>query len=183
MSDTEKQEGQKTVVAFIAGLLIGGLLVWVFSSSPADAPVDSLGIDEKPDTTESTTKVESTKTDTTVDSANTIAVKTVQVDANASVSVSNQAAGAIVTLGDTTFPTNDGWIAVREVEDGVLGRILGAARYSIDLGLVPGSVQLLRATEAGKTYAVTFFTENGDRVFDLNDDIIIEGVDTTFTAQ
>jgi len=29
-----KQESQKTVVAFIAGLLIGGLLVWVFGGTP-----------------------------------------------------------------------------------------------------------------------------------------------------
>ena len=36
MSEAEKQESQKTVVAFITGLLIGGLLVWVFSATPED---------------------------------------------------------------------------------------------------------------------------------------------------
>ena len=34
MDESNKQEGQKTVVSFIAGLLIGGLLVWVFSDAP-----------------------------------------------------------------------------------------------------------------------------------------------------
>ena len=37
MSD-EKQEGQKTIVSFIVGLLIGGLLVWAFSGPEASAP-------------------------------------------------------------------------------------------------------------------------------------------------
>ena len=39
----EKQEGQKTVVSFIVGLLIGGLLVWAFSGPSVDAPEDKKG--------------------------------------------------------------------------------------------------------------------------------------------
>ena len=38
MSEKEVNDSQKTVVAFIAGLLVGGLLVWVFSDTPAQAP-------------------------------------------------------------------------------------------------------------------------------------------------
>jgi hypothetical protein len=50
MSEAEKQEGQKTVVAFITGLLIGGLLVWVFSSSPTSDSMKVVSEDEKGDT-------------------------------------------------------------------------------------------------------------------------------------
>ena len=35
----ETQDGQKTLVAFIVGLLIGGMLVWAFSGPTATAPV------------------------------------------------------------------------------------------------------------------------------------------------
>ena len=35
-----KQEGQKTIVSFIVGLLIGGLLVWAFSGPEVSAPND-----------------------------------------------------------------------------------------------------------------------------------------------
>ncbi len=36
MTDVETQASQRTVIAFISGLLIGGLLVWVFSGNPED---------------------------------------------------------------------------------------------------------------------------------------------------
>jgi hypothetical protein len=46
MAEETQQEGQKTLVAFIVGLLIGGLLVWAFSGPSANAP-DTTVADEE----------------------------------------------------------------------------------------------------------------------------------------
>ena len=40
MSEQETQESSKTVVSFTVGLIVGGLLVWVFSGSPEQAPTE-----------------------------------------------------------------------------------------------------------------------------------------------
>lgn len=48
----ENEEGGKTVVAFIAGLLIGGLLVWVFSGTePVEIIEEEAIVTEQPDDT------------------------------------------------------------------------------------------------------------------------------------
>jgi len=190
MTDAEKQERQKTVVAFIAGLLIGGLLVWIFSSSSStseeaaeQAAVNSAGDDQAmmDDTKEDTmtghndTGMTSSDMDTSMDS--------VISSGDGSISVGSQPAGMEVKLARVTYPTTDGWIVVRDYADGVAGGILGAARYSTTVGLLPESVELLRATEAGSKYQVTFYTENGDLVFDTMTDMPMTGAEVYFFAE
>ncbi len=57
------------------------------------------------------------------------------------------------------------------------------ARYSKEQGLVPTEVVLQRATTGGDRYAVVFYTESGDRVFSLADDVQIQGIFETFGAK
>jgi hypothetical protein len=65
--------------------------------------------------------------------------------------------------------TQDGWVAVQEtLPNGDLGNILGAKRF--DAGVAQGTVNLLRATTAGNTYAVTLWNDNGDGAFDHTSD-------------
>ena len=99
------------------------------------------------------------------------------------VEVNNQSAGMTVTLESAVFPSDEGWIAVRSYPNGQLGSILGAARYSKEQGLVPEEISLLAPTIAGRDYAVVFFTEDGDRVFNLATDVQIEGAISTFSAE
>lgn len=186
MSETEKQEGQKTVVAFIAGLLIGGLLVWVFSSTPEQKPVEKAVETEKADETK--------KTDDTAKSApveekkDVVATQTTEPKVStikagdAVLKADDQAAGKVVTLTESKYPTNAGWVVVRDYMDGVPGRVLGAARFNTDEGLAPTVVNVLRDTEAGNSYQVVFYSDNGDKVFDLDDDLVIEGVSASFKA-
>jgi len=178
MAEQEKQEGQKTVVSFIAGLLIGGLLVWVFGGTPEEV--------EAPETNDEDTieVVVETNTDTTNQEETTEVekVSTLEVG-DGSISVANQAAGKTVALEGATFPTEEGWVAVRSYPNGQLGSILGAARYSKEQGLVPSEVSLLAPTTAGRDYAVVFFSEDGDREFNLANDAQIGDVFGTFTAQ
>lgn len=185
MSEAEKQEGQKTVVAFIAGLLIGGLLVWVFSASPETKSVPN---EEKADT-EEVRKDEAEKGGAVaeVKKEETAEKTTPKVSdvkpGDAKLAVKDQPAGLVVVLEESKYPAMAGWVVVRDYVGGVSGNILGAARFNTDEGLTPASVNLLRATTAGNNYQVVYYSSNGDKVFDLNDDLLIEGVSANFKAQ
>lgn len=181
MSD-DKQEGQKTVVSFIVGLLIGGLLVWAFSGPAVSAPKND---DSEKDETEEVVEgdvVEVTE-DANADEEEVAAPVATLPVGDGKVVVTNQAAGSVVTLTSATYPVSEGWIGVRDYQSGQLGGLLGVARFSEAQGLVPSGVTLQRATEAGKEYAVVVYTESGDRQFSLADDIQIDSVFATFTAQ
>ncbi len=180
MSDQQKEESQKTIVSFIVGLLIGGLLVWAFSG---EAPKAEEKHEDKNATT-TTTQGETIKlnTETTETTPEAPVTESLTIG-EAAVSVSGQAAGTSVSLASATFPTAEGWVGVRDFSNGQMGGLLGVARYSQSQGLVPTSIQLQRATKAGNEYAIVFYTESGDRVFSLVSDVQIDAPLMTFTAQ
>jgi hypothetical protein len=184
MSEAEKQESQKTVVSFITGLLIGGLLVWIFSSTPEEEKQLEKKT-EKTDT-EQTTKKEDVKSDTT---AKTEGAKTGQVEmkkievGEGKLTVPEQDAGASIVLGEVKLPTKSGWIVVRDDVNGVPGNILGAARYNADEGLMPTMVELIRSTVSGKSYQAMFYTEEGTVGFALGEDKPIDGTAVTFKVK
>lgn len=188
MSETEKQEGQKTVVAFIAGLLIGGLLVWVFSA-PQEPTGESTETDTEVSESEDASQIKlPTENSTDNQDKGGPAVATLPTG-NGALEVADQSGGAVVTLSSAEYPTAEGWVAVRDYDGENVGGILGAARYSQSQGLIPQEVELLRGTESGTTYAVVFFTEDGSvndeggLYFDPAGDQQIDGILTTFTAQ
>ena len=179
MSDQAKQESQKTVVAFGAGLLVGGLLVWIFGGTPeVTAPIEDKTTETETSATKDTTSDESTTTE-----ANETADETIMITGEGKIEVTAQKAGSAVALVSAVYPTDEGWIGVRDYANGQPAGLLGVARYSKAQGLVPETVSLQRATIAGKEYALVFYTESGDRIFSLADDKQIEGVVATFTAQ
>ncbi len=177
MSEPVKEDNQKTVVSFIVGLLIGGLLVWSFSGNVAEKPLDKTVEDSKEQT-----KTEETTTENKTEETKTPAVTTLAVG-DATVSLGEQKAGLNVNLGNTTFPTKEGWIGVREYNDGKLIGLLGVARFSAEQGLIPKTIILQQPTIAGKTYAIVFYTESGDRKFNLADDVQVDKEFATFTAK
>jgi hypothetical protein len=182
MSEQEKQESQKTVVAFIAGLLIGGLLVWVFGGTPEAAPVEE-GSDV---TVEVNDAVPSEAAPDVSDGSPQVSVPVAAAElpvGNGAVSVVDQAAGVSVSLGTATFPSDEGWVGVRDYVDGQLAGLLGVARYSKEQNLVPESIVLQRATVSGNSYAVVFYSESGDRKFNLAEDVQEGGVMETFIAR
>jgi len=110
------------------------------------------------------------------DSAGGAVVQQPTTQANGeAVSVSSQSAGDSVLVSSATVSAPS-WIAVREE-----GWILGAGRVdeSVENKLVP----LLRATEAGKTYEVVMYIDDGDLQFDHLSDALVEGVSASFVAQ
>ncbi len=181
MSEELKQESQKTVVAFVAGLLIGGLLVWVFAGS---GKTESNDQDSNKQDFEINESVEDQAGDNNVvDLTDKKETKTDLEVGNASIKVSNQEAGNSVVIDAATFPVAEGWIAVRSYANGELGSILGAARFSKEQGLIPERIPLLAATTPGRSYAVVFFSDDGDREFNLAGDVQLDGGLGSFTAK
>jgi hypothetical protein len=185
----EKQEGQKTVVSFIVGLLIGGLLVWAFSGPAVDAPSDK--DDKKNDKEmvegdkEKVNEEQNENSEVIPDNGkggDTTPVATLPVG-DGKVSLANQVAGNFIELSSATYPIKEGWIGVRDYEGERLGGLLGVARFSEEQGLIPSGVPLQRSTDAGKNYAIVVYSESGDRLFNLANDIQIDTVFATFTAE
>ncbi|MAZ56451.1 hypothetical protein CL653_01535 [bacterium] len=172
------QENKKTISAFAAGLLVGALLVWIFTgdTNPSKEIVgtdmeESASVDENSKDTNVTFSLG------TPDSTPTLTV------GEGLVSVDGQSAGNTVILNSASFPTDDGWVVVRTYTDGQLGNILGAARYSKAESLVPTEVSLLTPTLAGKTYAVVFFSDDGNKAFNLDGDAQLDTRLNTFTTK
>lgn len=194
-NQNQNQEGQKTLVSFVVGLLIGGLIVWMFAGSTSEAPV----VDETPDDTASETAGEEgndttdTNNDTNTTESNngdedTSGTSSEDTMSNmevgdGSVTVSDQAAGDSVALEAVTYPMTDGWIGVTEYSNDRVGTLLGVARFSEGEGLVPENIQLLRATEPGKNYAVVFYGPAATNQFSLATNERVDGVFATFTAE
>ena len=181
----EKQEGQKTVVSFVVGLLIGGLLVWAFSGPTSEAPTSNDGDDTK---TEETTKTDDESMEGTDDSTVTEAAPEAEVKPTLSVGdgkivVNDQPASSAIMLESATYPVSEGWVGVRTYENDQLGYILGVVRFSEEQGLVPNQIVLQRPTTAGKQYAVVVYKENGDLEFNLAKDVQIDTIFATFTAK
>ncbi len=199
----DKEKNQKTVVAFIAGLLIGGLLVWVFSIAPGNdaAPEDQdtetpraqngdanpasasmAGDDEDEDDVD-----EDVVTSAPEAPQRGSRAEPLSVSGDGAIVVDDQPAGRRVTIASITMPVDDGWIAIHdEYADGSVGNALGAARYSVEDGLTPTTIELLRAMTAGGKYRAVLYAENGDRKFNLGIDaaLVKNGVriEDSFTA-
>lgn len=174
----EKQETQKTLVAFVVGLLIGGMLVWAFSGPTATAPavvgedLEDVAVSEEPATE---TNIE--KTDEKTETQSILPV------GDGSVVVNDQPASLIIELESATYPISEGWIGVREYNNDQLGYILGVVRFSESQGLIPANIELQRSTTAGNHYAIVIFTEDGDHTFSLAEDVQIDKIFDTFTAK
>lgn len=173
-----KQDGQKTIVAFVVGLLIGGMLVWAFSG-----PDNAAKKDHKDDAAEETnTEAGTQETGATSETTDEAKATTLPVG-DGKVEITDQPASAAIALNGAVYPVSEGWIGVRDFENDKLGMILGVVRFSESQGLVPNEIILQRATTPGKKYAVVIYTENGDFKFNLANDVQIDQIFSTFTAQ
>jgi hypothetical protein len=183
MAEEMQQDGQKTIVAFIVGLLIGGMLVWAFSgpSTQAPSPTPDEEVDMMTDDSDDEI-MNSSSDDESDETAPEAPTPSLQVG-DGEISVPDQPAGTSVALERATYPVSEGWIGVREFDNERLGFILGVVRFSESQGLVPEGIVLQRSTIPGRDYAVVVFTEDGDFNFNLANDVQIDTIFDTFTAQ
>jgi hypothetical protein len=178
--EAEQQQGQKTVVAFISGLLIGGLLMWVFGAEPKKDGAVDVKKDDTKDTVVEKDAVDGAAKAEVVDASKTEITKPEVSMTNAAIGVQNQAASKKVTLGDVKFPTDGGWIAVHTMDGETLGPVLGAARYNVETGLLPKEVELLASLTAGDSYAVVFHDDNKDGKYTSAGDKVMMAADGKF---
>lgn len=177
MSEQIKEESQKTVVSFVVGLLVGGLLVWAFTGNNTEAPKGQN--DDKKEMGDKKNKEEATTEAVEGDAKDETSVPV----GEGAVSVDEVGAGMSVSLADVTFPAKEGWVGVRNYNDGKLGMILGVARFSAEQGLNPKQIELLTPTITGREYAIVFYSESGDRKFNLAEDVQMPGEFAKFTAK
>jgi hypothetical protein len=176
MTDVQKEESQKTVVSFVFGLLIGGLLVWAFMGGDND---DKKPMDEKKEDTAATSTEDGKKAD---DAAAETPVTTLPMG-EGKVVVNDKKAGRSVNLAEVSYPIEEGWIGVREYNDGKLGYINGVIRFSKAGNVVPTAIPLVTPTVAGREYAVMMYTSGGDKSFNSATDKQLDTVFTTFKAE
>ena len=82
------------------------------------------------------------------------------------ISVADQPSGSEVIVESVTVPPPGVWVAVREMQGGTLGNVLGAVRVSGPRSSI--SIPLLRATEPGRPYAVQLYRNDSTDAFDLS---------------
>ena len=189
-NETNTQDGQKTIVAFVVGLLIGGLVVWMFSGTPTEAPNDNgQASDEVTEEHEDESLEAEGNGEEHESNAESQAHETGHTPAasmevgDGAVQVSDQAAGSRVALESVTFPMSDGWIGVRSFTNQNLGSLLGVMRFSQAEGLIPEEIILQAPTVSGNDYAIVFYTASDSNQFNLGVNSQLDGVFATFTAQ
>ena len=156
MQEENNQDNQKTIVAFVVGLLIGGLLVWAFSG-----PEQTTAPSEEDTTAEVTTDTEATDSDEEMSS---------DTDTSGTIVVPDQPASSEVALETANYPVAEGWVGVRTYENSTLTNILGVVRFSESQGLMPEAITLQTPTISGQTYAIVVYQEDGDFDFSLAGD-------------
>ncbi len=178
-------DSQKTVVSFIFGLLIGGLLVWAFMGGDGAAPaekVEDAAADKKEQMEEAKEEVKE-NVEEAKEEVNEAAKKAELPIGEGLKDIGNQKAGMSIAIPNATFPIKEGWVGVRDYSDDRMGPILGVVRFSEAQGLVPSAIVLQRPTIAGKQYAIVYFSEDGDRVFNSATDIQAQTPLSLFTAE
>lgn len=95
-------------------------------------------------------------------------VPTANTSSASTIIVQDQAAGRTVEIAQIKLD-RVAWVAVHEETDATPGRILGAVR--LHTGNINGTIELLRATEAGKVYYAMLHINDDDGVFDHKKDV------------
>lgn len=161
---TANRTNQYLIGAAIIIVLIAAGLLW------------SRG-DRAPKTPAAETKTATTTEEVMVKTTTTTADdrQSVTQAAGESVAADDQPAGMTVNASFTL--SRDSWVGVRDAS----GILMGVGRFGP--GATTGVIELLRATAPGETYTMVVFTDDGNRVYDLYADPIVEGVGDTFKAQ
>jgi hypothetical protein len=159
---------------FAAGVVVGLIVGWGWSSlrtTPADVAVNENG------TQTGAVATSGTNTGTPTGSAggtnSGTSVSSGSTAGQGSLSVAAQAAGAAVAISSFSVgePT---WIVVFDNNNGVPGNALGAAMFFP--GQSSGTIELLRATVAGKSYLVGEYVDNGDHIFSKQQDTQVKNI-------
>lgn len=164
-ADTNHQGNGRTFAIFIAGVVAGLILGWIWNSiSNSKTPVAD---DMTKDETSLASGTNSTPSSVTP-GASTGSTGGVSTGNSTSLSVAPmQAAGLSVAVSavSVSVPT---WVVILDNVNGKPGNALGAQMFFA--GEKSGTIELLRATTAGKTYFAAEYIDNGDHKFSKQTD-------------
>ncbi|MCK5027314.1 MAG: hypothetical protein KAS07_02770 [Candidatus Pacebacteria bacterium] len=166
---SSKRERLKIIVLLLIGFIIG-------FATHAFTSVNEVTEDEIVET--SLEKTVGTSTEPISSEVEKETTTGIPVDATAnsgsadgySLSVIDQSAGNVVHVSQVVLE-QESWVAIREDNNGGLGNILGAYRYST--GTHTGSVELLRGTESDVMYYAVVYIDDGDKIFDHKKDTLL----------
>jgi hypothetical protein len=139
----------------VVGVIVGVLVAWGWSSMrPSGTPI-----------TASSTTTGSATAGTNL-GVSTTSIPALGADPSLLI-MSPQSSGRSVAIAKAivSVPT---WVVIYENKEGKPGNALGAALFFPERQT--GSVELLRATTAGKSYLAVKQVDNGDRKFSLKGD-------------
>lgn len=179
-------ELKTAATGFLPGAVVGAVVVWL-AMSMTPAPVVPVTLPS--DTTDSTQDEKNAENSTEKSAGETQAPKgdtrpAAQQAGTNTLEAGDQPAGRAVLVKRVSLEKTS-WIAVRDFADGKIGNVLGASRK--DKGTTQDVIiDLLRATEPGKQYAIVIFADNGDGAFSTKTDTpILAGAEpyrVTFSA-
>ncbi len=157
------QDGWKTLAVFLIGFLIGMGSAWLSFRNQETSPSASSAVTAQQSAEKQKTK---TASDDSVVSAGEIPGGTAV--ASNFINAHMQLAGSVATVQSVSLETS-GWLVVYEDRLGQPGNALGATR--LDAGTYEDiHVELLRNTVPAEIYDIVLHKDNGDRIFNLEDD-------------
>jgi len=179
--------GARTAGIFIAGVIVGLIIGWGWFSLGRDNDTGVVSNDTGTMTSSSSETATKQAGSTSGSAAETGVSSSGSMPASGSnsLSVLSQSSGLEVTVSSVSVsaPT---WVVIFEGVNGAPGNALGAKMFFP--GQTSGTVDLLRATAAGKTYFAGEYVDNGDHQFSKQDDSQVNTVAGTpmlvqFTAR
>jgi len=160
------------VVALIVGVLIG-YVIWGTATPSVGGDLVETGEDaSESDAFEFTSEDDTDSSDVMEEESESV----VSIGSGEeTISTNDQSAGDVVVV-DSVVVSGTSWIAVRDLDNGEIGNILGAQR--LEAGEYSDvEVELLRPTEAGEEYVAVIFEDDGDLAFDYESDatVVVDG--------
>jgi hypothetical protein len=122
---------------------------------------------------------EQTGTNTEAQTSSTAEIRPSVSAEGETIIIGNQLPGVSVRV-DSVSVSRVSWVAVRDDM-----RIYGAAKVmpsSSGSATENVDIPLLRGIEAGKTYKVVVYADDGDGAFDFKKDSLVSGVEASFSA-
>ena len=159
---------QVIIGVLVLVILVGGaLMVAGNRGTNGTGSLDSAS-KESMDNEESTAAdADTTDTDETSSAESPANVATGTAAEGDSVSVADQGASKIAVASSVTL-SKLGWVAVRDSKDWILGAERLTAGTHEDV-----AITLLRGMEAGKSYEMVLYVDDGDLAFDLHKDSLV----------
>jgi hypothetical protein len=186
------EQQQKMLASFIAGLVIGALVVWFWSSIGVTRSASRRAAD----TPAATSTESASSTGAIAASSDASGTPPVQSGGHSpvtigsgepSITVSGDQKGSVIQLARAMLPDINGWIVARPIRDGTAEHPIGASHFHD--GYWTDTIELVKPLISGAQYQVIVYRDDGNNVFSsisdtpYTDSTTGHTVEAIFTAQ